>query len=418
MSKKTMHIEKYSFGLGDRFGKEGESQLEAVLDINNLGIAVVPVWNKSHREHSIVKTTQESVAKEAANAVEAKGWTGNYYVDADHIGLSTVDGFMDYSNFFTIDVAHFINQPVADDIKVSFKRRYDHYIGKLSIPGIEQEMEVTAGFFESFADKYLLAISEVKKIYDHIEKKKGKDNFIPEVSMDECEVAQTPFELFFILAELKSQGVEVQTIAPKFTGLFAKGIDYIGNTEVFAREFDQDVAVVKYAAGEFGLPRNLKLSVHSGSDKFSIYNVIKTSLKKYDAGIHIKTAGTTWLEEVNGLAQAGGEGLEIAKKIYKNSLTRYDELTKPYATVLDIDKSQLPLAEEISSWSGPRFSSALTHNQVCPDYNPSFRQLVHVGYKIAVELGSEFADALIKYREIISHNVKFNILERHLKQLF
>ncbi len=413
-----MHIEKHSFGLGDRFGKEGAVQLEAVQEINSLGIAVVPVWNKSHREHSIVKTTQASVAKEAADAVATKGWKGSYYVDADHIGLSTVDGFMEYSNFFTIDVAHFINQPVADDIKASFVRRYKHYTCKFTIPGIQQKMEVTSGFFESFADKYLLAISEVKKIYDYIEKKKGKDNFIPEVSMDECEVAQTPLELFFILAELKSQGVEVQTIAPKFTGLFAKGIDYVGDTEVFAREFDQDVAVVKYAAGEFGLPRNLKLSVHSGSDKFSIYNAIKTSLKKYDVGIHIKTAGTTWLEEVNGLAQAGVEGLAIAKKIYKNSLTRYDELTKPYATVLDIDKSQLPSAEVISIWSGARFSDALTHNQVCSYYNPSFRQLVHVGYKIAAELGTEFTDALIKYRDIISGNVKYNILEKHLKPLF
>jgi hypothetical protein len=413
-----MHIEKYSFGLGDRFGQEGASQLEAILDINNLGVAVVPVWNKSHREHSIVKTTQASVAKEAADAVADKGWEGSYYVDADHIGLSTVDGFMEYSNFFTIDVAHFINQPVDADIRASFIRRYDHYIGKLAIPGIEEKMEVTTGFFDNFTNKYLLALSEVKKIYAYIEKKKGKDNFIPEVSMDECEVAQTPLELFFILAELKNQGVEVQTIAPKFTGLFAKGIDYVGDTKVFAREFDRDVAVVKYAAREFGLPRNLKLSVHSGSDKFSIYNSIKTSLKKYDAGIHIKTAGTTWLEEVNGLAQAGGEGLEIAKKIYKNALTRYDELTKPYATVLDIDKSKLPSAEEISSWSGPRFSDALTHNQVCSDYNPSFRQLVHVGYKIAVELGTEFTDALVKNRDIISGNVKFNILERHLKPLF
>jgi hypothetical protein len=413
-----MHIEKYSFGIGDRFGKEGESQLEAIQEIANMGVAVVPVWNKSHREHSIIKTTQASVAREAADAVSAKGWTGNYYVDADHIGLSTVDGFMDYSNFFTIDVAHFINQPAANDIKASFVRRYNHYIGKLAIPGIEQEMQVTAGFFENFANKYLLAISEVKKIYDYIEKKKGKDNFIPEVSVDECEVAQTPLELFFVLAELKSQGVEVQTIAPKFTGLFAKGIDYIGDKEIFAREFDQDVAVVKYAAGEFGLPPNLKLSIHSGSDKFSIYNAIKTSLKKYNAGVHLKTAGTTWLEEVNGLAQAGGEGLQIAKQIYKNSLTRYDELIKPYATVLDIDKSQLPSAEEISTWSSDRFSYALAHNQVCPDYNPSFRQLVHVGYKIAVELGPEFTDALIKYKDIISRNVKYNILERHLKPLF
>jgi hypothetical protein len=415
---KPMYIEKYSFGTGDRFGKEGESQLEAVQEINNLGITVVPVWNKSHREHSIVKTTQSGLAKEAADAVAAKGWKGNYYVDADHIGLSTVDEFMDYSNFFTIDVAHFINRPAAEDIKASFVRRYSHYTGNLAIPGIDEELDVNADFFENFAHKYLLAITEVKKIYDYIEKKKGKNKFIPEVSMDECEIAQTPLELFFILAELKNQGVEVQTIAPKFTGLFAKGIDYIGNIERFAREFEEDIAVVKYAAGKFGLPPNLKLSIHSGSDKFSIYSSIRTAMRKYNAGIHIKTAGTTWLEEIIGLAQAGGEGLEIAKKIYKNSLIRYDELIKPYATVLNIDKSKLPSAEEISTWNSARFSDALTHNQVCSCYNPDFRQLMHVGYKIAAELGNEFSEALVKYRNIISENVKYNILERHLKPLF
>ena len=413
-----MFIEKYSFGVGDRFGKEGKSQLEAIQEINNLGINVVPVWNKSHREHSIVKTTQSSVAEEASEAVAAKGWKGNYYIDADHIGLSTVGEFMEYSNFFTIDVAHFINQPVTDNIKTSFIRRYSHFTGKLHIPGVDNELDIKADFFEKLANKYLHAITEVKKIYTYIENKKGKHNFIPEVSMDECEIAQTPPELFFILAELKNQGVEVQTIAPKFTGLFAKGIDYIGSIERFAREFEQDVAAVKYAARTFGLPANLKLSIHSGSDKFSVYPAVKTAIKKYDAGIHIKTAGTTWLEEIIGLAQAGGKGLEIAKKIYKNALIRYDELAKPYATVLNIDKSQLPPGAEVNTWSSSRFSDALTHNKNCSDYNPDFRQLMHVGYKIAAELGNEFSDALMKYRDIISEKVKYNILERHLKPLF
>jgi hypothetical protein len=158
--------------------------------------------------------------------------------------------------------------------------------------------------------------------------------------------------------------------------------------------------------------------VHSGSDKFAIYPAMKKAIEKFDAGIHVKTAGTTWLEEVIGLAQGGGEGLEIAKEIYSKSLERYDELTGPYATVLNIEKAKLPSVKEVNSWSAQRFSDALTHNQLCADYNPSFRQLIHVGYKIAVEMGARYTKALDIYREVIEKNVTYNLLDRHLKLLF
>ena len=413
-----MLIEKYSFGMGDRFGKEGKAQLSAIQEINKLGFNVVPVWNKSYREHTIVHTDHSSVAKEAADAVKANGWTGNYYVDADHIGLSIVDQFIDYSNFFTIDVAHFIGKVPSIEEKKDFLYRYSKYIGTLSIKGIDQSFMVTESDLELIADKFLTAIKEVKSIYDHIVAKKGADKFIPEVSMDECDNAQSPLELFFILAELKHHGVEVQTIAPKFSGLFAKGVDYHGDIDQFAKEFEQDVAVVKYAIEKFGLPKSLKLSVHSGSDKFAIYPIMRKAIKKFDAGIHVKTAGTTWLEEVIGLAQSGGEGLEIAKIIYEKSMSRFDELTGPYATVLNIDKNKLPSVKQVKSWTSKQFSEALTHNQNCKDYNPSFRQVIHVGYKIAAELGDRYIKALEANRVIVETNVKYNLLDRHLKLLF
>jgi hypothetical protein len=272
-----MKIEKYSFGIGDRFAKEGKAQLSAIQEINKLGIHVVPVWNKSYREHSIVHTTHASVSQEAREAVTTLGWNLGYYVDADHIGLKTVDEFIDYSNFFTIDVAHFIGNHADDKEKQKFVIRHSKYIGKLIIPGIGDDFNVTEKFLNETADKYLLALQEVKKIYNYIESKKGKDNFIPEVSMDETDQAQTPLDLFFILAELKYLGVEVQTIAPKFTGLFAKGIDYKGNIDQFTKEFEQDVAVMKFAVKTLQLPESLKLSVHSGSDKFSIYPAMKNA---------------------------------------------------------------------------------------------------------------------------------------------
>ncbi len=413
-----MLIEKYSFGTGDRFGKEGKAQLAAIQAINKLGFNVVPVWNKSYREHSIVKTTQAAVATEAAEAVKVNDWDGNYYVDADHIGMAIVDEFVDYSNFFTIDVAHFIGKSTSPSEKEGFVKNYSKYLGKLNFPGIDEQFDVTEAFLEKVADTYLNAINEVKTIYDHLVAKKGADNFIPEVSMDECEIAQSPLELFFILAELKRIGVEVQTIAPKFTGLFAKGVDYIGNVDQFAKEFEQDVAVTQFAIAKLGLPASLKLSVHSGSDKFAIYPAMKKAIEKFDAGLHVKTAGTTWLEEVIGLAQADGEGLEIAKEIYAKSMDRYDELTGPYATVLNIEKAKLPSVQEVKGWNSQQFSDALTHNQSCAGYNSSFRQVIHVGYKIAVEMGTRYSSALDTYRAVIEKNVTYNLLERHLKLLF
>jgi len=94
---------------------------------------------------------------------------------------------------------------------------------------------------------------------------------------------------------------------------------------------------IAHAIGRYGLPANLKLSVHSGSDKFSIYAPIRRSIAKFGAGLHLKTAGTTWLEEVIGLAEAGGDGLGIAKEIYAKAVEKRDALCAPYAAVIDID---------------------------------------------------------------------------------
>jgi len=325
---------------------------------------------------------------------------------------------MESSNFFTIDVAHFIGKKPGKNAVEDFVARFGKYVGPLTIAGIDKDLGVSREFLGAVAENYLVAVDEVQRIYDHICSIKGRDNFVAEVSVDEAELVQGPLELLFILALLHEKGVELQTIAPKFSGLFAKGVDYIGNVNKFAAEFEQDVAVVRYAIDSLGLPETLKLSVHSGSDKFSIYPSIKTAIRKFDAGIHVKTAGTTWLEEVIGLCEAGKDGLGIAREIYAKSLERYDELTGPYTTVLHINRLMLPGAAEVNGWSGKQFSEALTHDQHCRNYNPHFRQLIHVGYKIAAEMGEHFLSALDTHQEIIAGKVKHNLLERHLKPLF
>jgi hypothetical protein len=409
---------KYSFGIGDRFGHQGGAQLAALIQAKKQGVAITPVWNKSNREHGIIGTRPADVRREADAAVAAWDWKEPYFVDADHISLSNVDRFLEASDFFTLDVADFIGRPAPPADIDAFIEEHKNLLGPHRVEGIDAPVEIDAARLRFIASKYLVAIRQAGAIYRHIEAAKGAGNFITEVSMDETDTPQTPIEMFVILAAIAGEGIPARTIAPKFNGRFNKGVDYVGDVDRFAREFEQDLAVIRYAMREFGLPKDLKLSVHSGSDKFSIYAPIRKALGKFNAGLHLKTAGTTWLEELIGLALAGGDGLALAKEIYARALARMDELCAPYVTVIDIDRSKLPAPDVVAQWDADRFVVALRHNPSCPQYNPNFRQLLHVGYKIAAELGPRFTDALTKYESTIASQVTANLYERHIRPLF
>ncbi len=411
-------LNKYSFGVGDRFGHQGEAQLKAFIKAKEAGLDISPVWNKSNREHEIIGTGPADVRKEADAAVKALGWTDNYFVDADHINLATVDRFIEPSDFFTIDVASYIGKPAPKEDIDAFVAGCSAYTGQVSIEGIEETFNITADDIKKVAGQYLYAAKMAGEIYRTIEKGKGAGNFITEVSMDEVPSPQTPIELFFILKMLSSEKVPVQTIAPKFSGRFNKGVNYVGNVDGFAVEFEQDILVLKQAVKEFGLPRELKLSVHSGSDKFAIYPHIGRIIKKHDTGIHVKTAGTTWLEEIIGLAKADGEALYFVKDIYRKALEKEEELCAPYADVIDIKAENLPAADEVDSWDSKKMVAALTHNNSCKDYNPDMRQLMHVGYKLAAMQIDRYFELLEKYSEIVNECVFTNIYERHMKLLF
>ena len=413
-----MILDKYSFGIGDRFGHQGKAQLQAIIKARDAGVDITPVWNKSHREHTIVKTDPDSVRSEADNAVRQLNWRGPYYVDADHINLSNVDLFMDSSDFFTLDVADFMEKKANQTDIEAFVGKYKKYRGLLDIEGIETAITITEDLIRAIAEKVLGAVKEAGKIYRHIEAAKGRDNFITEVSMDETLLPQKPVELLFILAALADEGIPVKTIAPKFTGRFNKGVDYVGDIAQFEKEFNENLAVIAFAIREFDLPKSLKLSIHSGSDKFSIYAPINRAIKKYDVGLHLKTAGTTWLGELIGLSLAGGNGLEMAKEIYIKAFGRFDELCEPYANVIDIEKSKLPLPESVKRWTSQEYAFTLQHDRSCNYYNRDFRQLLHVGYKIAAEIGQEYLNAIERYEDIIAGCVSENIFERHIKPLF
>ena len=380
-------IEKYSFGVGDRFAHQAKAQLAGCLQAMDEGVEVVPVWNKSHREHTTIGSDPESVRRAADEAVAALGWRKSHYVDADHINMGNVEGFLPHSDFFTIDVADGIGATPEGSAVTDFVAAHPELVGSLSIPGIEQPFESTEGYVMDVATKYIQAVKDAGQIYRHILDRKSGAPFVPEVSMDETDLPQTPPELLIILAALADEGIPLQTIAPKFTGRFNKGVDYVGDVSQFEKEFNDDLAVIAFAIEKYGLPANLKLSVHSGSDKCAIYAPIHRALKRTGAGLHLKTAGTTWLEEIIGLAEADGEGLVLAKDIYAEAIANVEALCAPYAAVIDIDRERLPAATEVREWSSAQLVAAIRHVPECPEFNAHMRQLLHVGYKIAAQMG-------------------------------
>lgn len=411
-------LPRFTFGMGDRFGREGEAQLSAVIEAKARGADLFPVWNKSNREHTIVGTKPEELRAEADAAVRALGWAGDYFVDADHINLHTVDGFLACSDFFTLDVADYVGQAPDAAVKSAFLERHAGLVGAHRLPGLEVEVVIDATDLEKTADKFLGAVREAGKIHRHIAERKSDGKFAVEISVDETDSPQTPAELLLILAMIADEEIPAQTVAPKFTGRFNKGVDYVGDLAAFEREFDADLAVLAYAVKKLGLPETLKISVHSGSDKFSLYPVIRRLVAKHQAGLHLKTAGTTWLEEVAGLAEAGGDGLELAREIYALAHGRAEELIKPYAPVVDIDVARLPAVRTVNSWSSRRFLDALVHDRSCPDYDPQFRQFIHVAFKVAAGIGEPYARALVTHRGILGRRVRDNLLKNHIEPLF
>src|SRR5579871_3482207 len=234
-----MQLEKFSIGVGDRFAHQAKAQLAACVCAKQRGVNIVPVWNKSNRELLIIGSA----------AARELGWTDSYYVDADHINLTNVQRFLEPCDFFTIDVADAIGKPPRAGAAEEFVARHPEF----------ENREAAAGY----ARKYLAAVEEAGAIYRHIANRKGGGNFVTEVSMDETDTPQTPPELEVILAAIADEKIPIQTIAPKFTGRFNKGVDYRGDVAQFEKEFSDDIEVIAKAVKNYGLPANLKLSVHS-----------------------------------------------------------------------------------------------------------------------------------------------------------
>jgi tagaturonate epimerase len=418
VTSRPFTLGKFSIGVGDRFAHQAKAQLEACLRALQAGVEVIPVWNKSNREHNLIGSDPSSTRAAADNAVKALHWTRPYYCDADHIDLETVECFLPFCDFYTIDVADFIARKADQSSVEAFVRRHRELVGQIELDGVDGNFAMTPELLAQVASKFLCAVEQAAAVYRKIESAKGKGNFIVEISMDETDFAQTPLELLIILAAVADEEIPLQTIAPKFSGRFNKGVDYVGDVAQFARELEMDLAAIAYAIRQYHLPENLKLSIHSGSDKFSIYPAIYSALKKLNAGVHLKTAGTTWLEEITGLAEAGGDGLDLAKEIYAEAYAQREELCRPYVTVIDISLDDLPAPAVVCRWPAEEFTSALRHDPTSDSYNRSFRQLLHVSFKIAAKMGRRYLGLVETNEAVIAKNVTHNLYARHIGPVF
>jgi hypothetical protein len=159
-----MKLGKYSFGIGDRFNHQGKAQLEALIRARKAGVDIIPVWNKSNREHMIVKSTPQQTRMEADEAVSSLKWNLPYFVDADHINLINVDKFIGHCDFFTIDVADYIGKASVDEDIEEYVEQNRKFLGKLNIPGIDEPLNIDEEVLTSFAKKFLRSRRQEKSI--------------------------------------------------------------------------------------------------------------------------------------------------------------------------------------------------------------------------------------------------------------
>ena len=394
-----------SFGFGDRLGLATPGHAQAASGYE----AIAPIFaQQSVRENARTGRTPQEVMDDATWALFQVGWRRAWGADADHLKTTeAIDAFIKAGyTLYTIDPGDHVDDAAHTASPADVKARVaalpwetlETTQGDLETRYLNEAIDVeeAALTFDRetlyrAAAKYGRAIAYTATLYRHLAARLGADAFELEVSVDETETPTSPEEHVYIASELKRLGVAWVSLAPRYIGRFEKGVDYIGDLDVFRKELESHAAIAR-ALGPY------KLSIHSGSDKFSIYPIIA---ELTEGLVHVKTAGTSYLEALRAIAQVEPEFfrqiLSLARQQYETDRATYHVS----GTLNKVPPANAPDDAEL------------------PDLLDQFdaRQVLHVTFGSVLD---RYGDRLLEtlrandalYAEVLAHH-----LQRHLAPL-
>lgn len=399
---------KNSFGFGDRIGLANPAHLRSLTGDDDF----VPILaQQSIRELSRTTRKADEVMDAAVWAVMQEGWTNGFGSDADHLKTTVdIDNMVEAGfTMFTFDPGdHVVNE--ADTMSIL---ELEKYISDLKWNSASSTTEVLKKYSEKdivvndsltlsptkedslrALVKYGKSILHIKKLYSYLKETYPDIDVEIEVSVDETESVTTPFEHFFMVNELIQLGVEFVSLAPRFIGDFEKGIDYKGNLDVFRVEYLKHIAIAEH----FG---NYKISLHSGSDKFSVYEVIGSLQSGYT---HVKTAGTSYLEALRVTASAD----EILfSEILDFAIENYENEKKTYHVSADLNKVQ-----KSKNYTKDELADLLNQDDA--------RQVFHVTFGLVLTIKNDIGDYIFRNRiyKCLEDNeeLHYKYLEKHFRK--
>jgi hypothetical protein len=328
-----------SAGFGDRLGLATPGHVRAVRPT---GIA--PIFaQQSIRENARTGRSAQEVLDDAMWGAFQEGWHDKWGADADHLKLpSDIDACVAAGyTFYTIDPGAYVDnraetsnlgelRELAEKLPTNLQPHSTRLMGKtFDIEGLSIHFDEAT--LLKAAVKYGLALAHVTAMYQHLAHAAGQTPFEFEVSVDETEQPTTHAQHIYIASELRRLGVKWVSLAPHFQGRFEKGVDYIGDLAAFEADLAKHAAIAK-------LLGPYKLSLHSGSDKFSIYPAVM----RHTCGlVHLKTAGTSYLEALRTIAELD---VDLFREIYEFSREHYNTDKTSYHVSAKLENAPLPKA--------------------------------------------------------------------------
>lgn len=393
---------KTCFGLGDRLGNATPGHIRAAKKF-----VVVPIFaQQSVREMSRTGRTPQQVMDDATWGVFQEHYTGIFGADADH--LKTEDDIRKTHEagftMFTIDPSDYINDKAdglsPGELEKAFNGLFDSNSEKQDLTDmyLRRKLPLQISFSEEEikreAIKYLPAVRRVIEMYQYLSKLRGKEKFDFEVSIDETDLPTSPRDHLFVIIQLVEHGVKITGLAPRFPGEFQKAIDYIGDIDKFTEELKQHVVIAR----QFG---NYKISIHSGSDKFSIFPAVA----KITGGLfHEKTAGTSYLEAIRVIAR---KAPLLYRKIHEFALTRFEKDRASYHVTTNLEA--IP---DVAKLADAKLETLLDDD--------NSRQIIHITYGSVLQAKDENDRFLFrdKIMEILEENEEeyFKCLEKHISR--